>query len=41
MKLEKTARQVTDLFSGKVIAENAKEFTLASETPHTWVLEVR
>ena len=38
--LEKEARRVTDLFTGKVIAENAKEFTLSSETPHTWLLEI-
>ena len=38
--LEKKARRVTDLFTGKVIAENTRQFQLASETPHTWVLEV-
>ena len=39
--LEKEAECVTDIFTGKVIAEKAKQFTLESDTPHTWVLEIR
>ena len=39
--LEKEARKVIDLFTDEVIAENAKEFTLTSDTPHTWVLEIQ
>ena len=38
--LEKKAGRVTDLFTGKVIAKDTKQFVLSSETPHTWVLEV-
>ena len=39
--LEKDARKVIDLFTGEVIAENTKEFTLISDTPHTWLLEIQ
>jgi len=39
--LEKEAECVTDIFTGKVIAEKVKQFTLESDTPHTWVLEIR
>ncbi len=38
--LEKEAKRVTDLFTDTIIAENVKEFTLSSETPHTWLLEI-
>lgn len=38
--LEKKAAHVTDIFTGQVIARDAKEFTLYSETPRTWVLEI-
>ena len=41
VKLEKTARRVTDIFTGEVVAENTKEFMLSSETPHTWLLEIQ
>ena len=40
VKLEKTARQVTDLFTGKVIARDTAQFTLKSEQPHTWLLKI-
>ena len=39
--LEKEARKVTDIITGEVIAENTKEFTLTSDNPHTWLLEIQ
>jgi hypothetical protein len=38
--LEKAAKRVTDIFTGKVIAQNTKQFTLTSNKVHTWVLEI-
>jgi hypothetical protein len=39
--LEKEAKKVIDVFTGKVVAQNVKQFTLESSKPHTWVLEIQ
>lgn len=41
VSLDKEAKSVIDIFTGKVVARNAKQFTLESDRPNTWVLEVR
>ena len=38
--LEKKAKCITDLFTGKVIARDTADFSLSSEQPHTWLLKI-
>ena len=39
--LKKKAKTVTDCFSGKIIARDTNTFTLQSNQPHTWLMEVK
>ena len=40
VSLERPARKVTDLFSGEVVTTGTDKFTLTSEEPRVWLLEV-
>ena len=40
VKLKKKAAKITDCFTGKVIAKDAQTFTLESDQPHTWLMEI-
>ena len=37
---KKKAKTVTDCFTGEVIARDAESFTLKSNQPHTWLMEI-
>ena len=39
--LKKKAKTVTDCFTGKIIARDTNTFTLQSNQPHTWLMEVK
>ena len=41
VKLKQKAASVTDCFTGKVIAKDTDTFTLSSNQPHTWLLELK
>ena len=40
VRLKKKAKTVTDCFTGEVIARDAESFTLKSNQPHTWLMEI-
>ena len=39
--LERRASSVKDLFTGKIVAKDADSFTLSSELPRVWLMEVK
>ncbi len=40
VKLEAPAKKATDLFTGEIVAKDADRFTLHSERPRVWLLEL-